>query len=285
MKRSPEEHKSKKYKPIHSKTHDWPVVQLSNNRKQLIEKVVDETFQIIVDKNKGEHEIRETLETTLHREQLRIRKNPWKVDPPDDYAFWTNIKNELVELVSESDSKEKEAELLKSIIHRYADEIAGNFKKSSYRLAREIIKFGFRRLLNATRVRKFSALFKSKYTLNDKIQVVGKAKQIRKLAKIGTVVMVPTHFSNLDSILIGWVIHVLGLPAFIYGAGLNLFNIKILAYFMNSLGAYKVDRRKKNPIYLETLKAYSRMAIEEGAHSLFFPGGTRSRSGEIVNLH
>lgn len=281
MKRSAAEHKSKKYKPIHSKTHDWPVVQLSNNRKQLIEKVVNETFEIISEKHTGEHAIREIIETTLHREQLRVRKNPWKVDPPDDYEYWNKIKNELVDLVAESNTKEKEEALLKSIVHRYTDEIAGNFKKSRYRFAREIIKFGFRRLLNATRVRKFSALFKSTYTLNDKIQVVGKAKQIRKLAKIGTVVMVPTHFSNLDSILIGWVIHILGLPAFIYGAGLNLFNIKILAYFMNSLGAYKVDRRKKNPIYLQALKAYSKLALEEGAHSLFFPGGTRSRSGEI----
>jgi glycerol-3-phosphate O-acyltransferase len=94
-------------------------------------------------------------------------------------------------------------------------------------------------------------------------------------------VMVPTHFSNLDSILIGWVIHSLGLPAFIYGAGLNLFNIGIFSYFMNSLGAYKVDRRKKNLPYLETLKMYSNLAIQKGAHSLFFPGGTRSRSGLI----
>lgn len=50
---------------------------------------------------------------------------------------------------------------------------------------------------------------------------------------------------------------------------------------MNSLGAYKVDRRKKNAIYLETLKTYSNLAIQRGAHSLFFPGGTRSRSGKI----
>jgi glycerol-3-phosphate O-acyltransferase len=104
---------------------------------------------------------------------------------------------------------------------------------------------------------------------------------LRKLATQGTVVMVPTHFSNLDSILIGWVIHSCGLPAFIYGAGLNLFNIKIFAYFMNSLGAYKVDRRKKNLPYLETLKMYSNLAIQKGAHSLFFPGGTRSRSGLV----
>ncbi len=106
-------------------------------------------------------------------------------------------------------------------------------------------------------------------------------EHLRKLAKIGTIVMLPTHFSNLDSILIGWVIHTLGLPPFIYGAGLNLFNIEIFAYFMNSLGAYKVDRRKKNMVYLETLKTYSSLAIRQGCHSIFFPGGTRSRSGKL----
>jgi len=95
--------------------------------------------------------------------------------------------------------------------------------------------------------------------------------------------MVPTHFSNIDSILVAWVIYELGLPPFIYGAGLNLFNIGIFAYFMNSVGAYKVDRRKKNAIYLETLKTYSTLSIQKGCHSLFFPGGTRSRSGKIEN--
>jgi glycerol-3-phosphate O-acyltransferase len=50
---------------------------------------------------------------------------------------------------------------------------------------------------------------------------------------------------------------------------------------MNSLGAYKVDRRKKNLPYLEALKLYSTLAIQKGAHSLFFPGGTRSRSGML----
>lgn len=271
----------KTYKPILAGTKDWPVVRLSNNRKQFIEHVANYSFEKIIESNKGKNNLREEIQTTLHRELLRIRKNPWKVDPEDDETFWRKIKHELVELSSNGESTAKEEELLKKIITRYAEEIAGNFKKSRYRFARKIIKFGFSRLLNATRVKRFGALFRNQYTLNDKIQILGKAKQLRKLAKIGTVVMVPTHFSNLDSILIGWIIHVLGLPAFIYGAGLNLFNIKILAYFMNSLGAYKVDRRKKNPIYLQTLKAYSNLALQEGAHSLFFPGGTRSRSGQI----
>ncbi|HAC25821.1 MAG TPA: acyltransferase, partial [Cytophagales bacterium] len=38
---------------------------------------------------------------------------------------------------------------------------------------------------------------------------------------------------------------------------------------------------KKNLIYLETLKTYSTLAIQKGAHTLFFPGGTRSRSGML----
>src|SRR5690606_36682870 len=155
----------------------------------------------------------------------------------------------------------KADELLHRIVARYANEIAGNFKPSSYRLAREVVKFWFSRLLNGARVKKFGAFFRNQYTLRDKIHIVGKAKHLRRLARRGTVIMMPTHFSSLDSILIGWVIHSLGLPAFIYGAGLNLFNIQILAYLMISLGAYKVDRRKKNLPSLETLKAYSTLAI------------------------
>lgn len=273
--------KSKSYKPILPGTEDWPVVQLSRNRKQFVEEVVQETVERICQSNNGKSDLREEIETTMFQERLRIKQNPWRVDPPDEYRFWDNIKDELVDLVSDENSKQTEEELVKTIVARYANEIAGNFKKSRYKLAREIIKFGFARLLNATRVKRFGAVFRSDYSLRDKVQVMGKTKRLRKLAKLGTVVMVPTHFSNLDSILIGWIIHVIGLPAFIYGAGLNLFNIKILAYFMNSLGAYKVDRRKKNAIYLETLKTYSNLAIQRGAHSLFFPGGTRSRSGKI----
>ncbi|MEZ4684914.1 MAG: 1-acyl-sn-glycerol-3-phosphate acyltransferase [Bacteroidia bacterium] len=117
--------------------------------------------------------------------------------------------------------------------------------------------------------------------LQDKVHLTGDLEGIRSLATKGTVVLVPTHFSNVDSILIGWGLHALGLPAFIYGAGLNLFNNKVLAYFMSRIGAYKVDRRKRNPIYRATLDAYSTQAISQGAHSLFFPGGTRSRDGAI----
>jgi glycerol-3-phosphate O-acyltransferase len=272
--------KNKEYKPILEGIPDWPVYQLSRNRKEFIEEVTEKSVARILEIKNTNKKLVDDLEATVYREQNRIKRNRWRVDPKDEKKFWAEIKAALVELNAKP-MEGKAVELLRRIVARYANEIAGNFKPNSYRFARRVITFWFRRLLNSSRVKKFGAFFRSKYTLRDKIHIVGKVKMLRKLAKQGTVVMVPTHFSNLDSILIGWVIHSLGLPAFIYGAGLNLFNIKIFAYFMNSLGAYKVDRRKKNLPYLETLKMYSSVALEKGAHSLFFPGGTRSRSGMI----
>jgi len=273
--------KNRPYKPILEGIPDWPVYQLSKNRKEFVEEVANKSIERIKLLRPTRKQLIDEIEATAYREQNRIKRNRWRVDPKDDSKFWSTVKNELVELSSKSaeEAGTQEYEILKRIVNRYANEIAGNFKPNSYRVTREVVKFWFQRLLNGARVKKFGAFFRNQYTLRDKIQIVGKVKMLRKLARQGTVVMVPTHFSNLDSILIGWVIHSCGLPAFIYGAGLNLFNIKIFAYFMNSLGAYKVDRRKKNLPYLETLKMYSNLAIQKGAHSLFFPGGTRSRSG------
>jgi glycerol-3-phosphate O-acyltransferase len=269
------------YEPILPGSNEWPVVRLARNRKEFIEEVTDEALDKIKKQTGNTAALLDEIELTAFRERLRIKQNPWLVDPDDELPFWNKTRSKLIQITRAEDDQVSETEhLARDIVSRYSNEIAGSFKPSSYRFARTVATFGFSRLLNASKLG-FKNLFKNQYTLQDKINIVGETDQLRKLAKKGTIVMVPTHFSNLDSILIGWVIHTLGLPPFIYGAGLNLFNISLFAYFMNSLGAYKVDRRKKNYLYLETLKAYSRHAIRNGCHSLFFPGGTRSRSGMI----
>lgn len=276
-----------KYDPILPQKDEWPVVKLSKSRKEFIRTVAEASKQSVLQiTNNNIDLLKEELETTLYREKLRIKQNPWAVDPDDEQDFWKNVKSNLVQLsqdnsLNKAQKKKKYIEILDDITMRYAEEIASNFIHSHYKLTRRMVTYGFSRLLNAARVKGFKSIFSNQYTLQDKIQIVGETDQIRELASKGTIVMVPTHFSNLDSILIGWIISVLGLPPFIYGAGLNLFNIGIFAYFMNALGAYKVDRRKKNLPYLETLKTYSSEAIQFGVHSLFFPGGTRSRSGMI----
>src|SRR6202022_4555136 len=73
----------------------------------------------------------------------------------------------------------------------------------------------------------------------------------------------------------------MSLPPFAYGAGLNLFSNPVLSFFMSRLGSYTVDRQKTNSIYKQTLKNYSTRILREGIHSIFFPGGGRSRSGAI----
>lgn len=263
------------------------MVKLARERKEFVKKVAELSEERILELiGKNPEILKEELETTLYREKLRIKQNPWDVDPDDEGEFWGEVKNNLLHIHTEgSPQKQKRLEayrdVLKKITSRYSEEIASNFKASHYKFTRRVVTYGFSRLLNAARVKGFGSLFSNQYTLQDKIQITGQTAQIRDLATKGTIVMVPTHFSNLDSVLIGWIISVLGMPPFIYGAGLNLFNISIFAYFMNALGAYKVDRRKKNLMYLETLKTYSKEAIQFGCHSLFFPGGTRSRSGII----
>lgn len=275
------------YEPILPKKDEWPVVKLSKNRKDFIRKVADASKKSVLEITAENIDLlREELETTLYREKLRMKQNPWAVDPDDEKEFWGKVKSSMVQLsadgsLTKTQKKKKYLEILDEITMRYSEEIASNFIHSHYKVTRRIVTFGFSRLLNAARVKGFKSIFSNQFSLQDKIQIVGETDQIRELASKGTIVMVPTHFSNLDSILIGWIISVLGLPPFIYGAGLNLFNISIFAYFMNALGAYKVDRRKKNLIYLETLKTYSSEALQFGVHSLFFPGGTRSRSGMI----
>jgi glycerol-3-phosphate O-acyltransferase len=243
---------------------------------------VAESYERIKGNTRNKTALIEELETTLYKEKARIRQTPWKVDPDDEHQFWGKVKEELLEISQQKAKDEvKVNNILHSIIERYSEEIAGNFNTSHYRFARGVVTFGFNRLLNAARIKKLGGFWSNELSMNDKIQINGEVEKLRTLAKKGTVVIVPTHSSNLDSILIGWVIYTLGLPPVIYGAGLNLFNISIISYFMNSLGAYKVDRRKRNMIYLETLKAYSALALKKGCQSLFFPGGTRSRDGRV----
>lgn len=279
--------RNKSYEPILPKRKEWPVVKLSRQRKSFVDTVVKNSVTKLLELASDTDALVDELEATLYKEKYRIRENPWAVDPEDDRSYWNSVKRTLLEISSlqtehhHEEAQRKAEMLLEEIVDRYANEIASNFRQSYYRFARSVVTFGFSRLLNASRVKGFGSLFSNQYSLRDKIKITGEIEHLRNLAQRGTIVMVPTHFSNLDSILIGWVIHELGLPPFIYGAGLNLFNIGIFAYFMNSLGAYKVDRRKKNNIYIETLKSYSSLAMQWGIHSLFFPGGTRSRSGRV----
>jgi glycerol-3-phosphate O-acyltransferase len=136
-------------------------------------------------------------------------------------------------------------------------------------------------LLNALSPGRLLSLARVGEDLSDRLIILGETDHVRALLERGTLVVVPTHSSNLDSIVLGYAVHLCGIPPLLYGAGLNLFSNRLISYFMRNLGAYRVDRRKEAPLYKEVLKTYAACSLELGYHNLFFPGGTRSRSGRV----
>ncbi len=259
---------------------DWPTYKLSEDRKNFVAEVEAFTLKRLLQHSTPE--VTDVISKTIFQERIRIKEEPWKVDPPNERQFWRRIRKRLIAHSLDRPNEEaaqNNEEILRLIIHRYAEEIVGTFRKNTFLFARRFLTLFFTRLLNTAAG---GSIFGSKFRLQDRLLVTGYTEAVRGLFSKGTVVVVPTHFSNLDSILIGFAMDAFaGLPSFSYGAGLNLYNTGYTAYFMNRLGAYRVDRRKKNPIYLETLKSMSTLSIQRGVNSLFFPGGTRSRSGAL----
>jgi glycerol-3-phosphate O-acyltransferase len=266
------------YPHIIEDIEQWPIYELHKNRAVLVEEMNAYSFEKLIQSH-GKN-LEELLAKTIYLERIRVKNNPWKVDPGNESAYWKKLESEIKRNSQSEEGETLNRELLLKIINRYSEEIVGNFKPSTFKFARKFLTSFFRRLLNSAAGRNHRRLWGSRYQMHERLLVSGHVDELRTLMKKGTVVVLPTHSSNIDSILIGYAFdEIIGVPAFNYGAGLNLYNNELIAYFMNRLGAYKVDRRKKNPIYLENLKTFSSLALQKGVNTIFFPGGTRSRSG------
>ena len=193
-----------------------------------------------------------------------------------DEKLWKKIQSGLLKSATESDRKT----LINESISHYAEEIGGHFHPKVYDFATRSLPLLFNWLLNATSVNRF-APWKQVEMLDTRLRVYGEIETLQKLSKKGTILLVPTNQSNIDSVLIGYIIHLMQLPPFSYGAGLNLFSNPIISYFMSNLGAYTVDRNKNSQIYKSVLKNYSTEILKRGVNSIFFPAGGRVRSGAI----
>ncbi|MCB0518959.1 MAG: 1-acyl-sn-glycerol-3-phosphate acyltransferase [Lewinellaceae bacterium] len=274
---------SRVYRHVIPEIEHWPIYKLLADRKNFVEEIEEFTFQRLLKLH--ENDLQDIIAKTIYLERIRIKEEPWKVDPPNERMFWKKMSKRLLGKtpMPEGDEQKAAAEaVLRTIIHRYAEEIVGTFSIPTFLFARKFLTVFFNRLLNTAAGRNMKRIFGTKYKVYERLLTRGEIEKLRNLMTKGTVIVVPTHSSNLDSILIGYAMDtILGMPSFSYGAGLNLYNTGYTAYFMNRLGAYRVDRRKKNPIYLETLKTMSNLSIQRGTNTIFFPGGTRSRSGAL----
>ena len=273
----------KKYKLLIPLTKYWPIVQLNKERKVFIQRIAQESYACILEDKNTTATLRRLLESTIYKEKARVIRYNWKVDRlQKEGAFWKECERLLfLPAIDDTAERQRCENLLKRITEHYAHEMMSKFRRGHYRFARQMMISLFTRLLNAAHMPLWGLLRGRRLHLSDKIQAIGEIEHVRKLAKRGILVILPTHFSHIDPVVVGWMTRQIGLPPLMYGAGINLFNMRFFAYFMHRVGAYKIDRRKKNPIYLETLKNFTKGIIKYGCHSLFFPGGTRSRTGSM----
>jgi glycerol-3-phosphate O-acyltransferase len=252
-------------------------------RQDVIEEVVRRTMDGVLSQG-SRQDPRVLVEETIYQERLRVRKSRsnWLTSPYihqrniNDRAVISRIRSELKTLTGMEDS----VRLVENYSRHFATEICANFEPEVYNFATRAVPWMFSWLLNAASVKRILPWGMSE-SLQTRLRVVGHVDQLQNLSKKGTILLVPTHLSNIDSLLIGYVIHAMMLPPFAYGAGLNLFSNPLLSFCMSRLGAYTVDRQKNNLIYKTALKNYSTTMLKRGIHSIFFPAGGRVRSGAI----
>lgn len=179
----------------------------------------------------------------------------------------------------------RDARALEAATHRlaqhYVSEIGGHFDARVYRLAEKVLPRVLSLFLSASPFTRLITRPFEREDLDERIVISGASDQLARLSSLGTVVVTPTHGSHMDSPVMAYALNRAGLPPFVYGAGKNLFSNKMLGFFMQNLGAYKVDRLKDEALYKRTLKNYCVTTLRHGMPNLFFPGGTRARSGAI----
>lgn len=219
-----------------------------------------------------------TLNDAAYWEIRRLEPSRRKRDQ-EELATWRALARRLAKL-SESERRQR----IRELATKYAEDIAGNFDARVFGASTRILPSLVTGLMSPSslprQLKDPRGLF-SLDALADKVSTQGETEHLVRLAEKGTLIFVPTHSSNMDSIVFGFALERAGLPPATYGAGKNLFTNPFLSFFMHNLGAYKVDRRLRFDLYKSCLKTYSCVLLERGYHSLFFPGGTRARSGAV----
>lgn len=254
---------------------DYPLLRFRRERAGIVAETAERALSTVLRRSEPEyvlndaclHEIRR-LSESAPQEEVR-QPGEWK-------RLWRHLGGR---------SREELLAELSRLVRDYAEDVAGGFSEPVYSLASSVLPRALALLLTPERLPSLGGHLLQPHKLDqflgERLTLQGPIEPLRQLARRATLVCVPTHLSNLDSPVMGYALQAAGLPPSTYGAGKNLFTNPVLGFFMRNLGAYRVDRRIRHDLYKDVLKTYSQVILERGYHSMFFPGGTRSRSGRV----
>ena len=259
------------FRPYVPRPSDPSIFWFNSERDDVISDVVN---RICVTQEADRARLEMALNDAAFHEIRRLEKQR-DDEARDRLGYWRS----MIRRIGKMDDSEQRR-VLHTIVTNMARDIAGNFDPRVYRFARRAAPRLIGGVMEPRRLTE-GLIEGSPASLDRVLRVQGDLDQLRELQTRGTLVFVPTHSSNLDSIVLSQALEISGLSPVVYGAGKNLFTNPIISFFMHNLGAYRVDRRIQVSLYKHVLKLYSQVMIERGYHSLFFPGGTRSRSGMI----
>ena len=124
---------------------DWPINQFAKDKDGFISRLIKFTLDKL---DQSTNNALELLTKTIYLEQKRSRNNPWKVDPSDENAYWNSLAKELEKSKTSEDPHIEQLKILKRVVHRYSEEILGDFNPKTFSFARKFLTSMFKRLFN-----------------------------------------------------------------------------------------------------------------------------------------
>ncbi len=108
-------------------------------------------------------------------------------------------------------------------------------------------------------------------------------KHVRECAKEGTLILLPSHKSHIDYLVVSYMFYQVNLPLPLIVAGENLSFFPMGAIFRRA-GAFFIRRSfRGDRLYAAVVDAYVRRLIKEGYSIEVFLEGMRSRTGKLLS--
>lgn len=160
----------------------------------------------------------------------------------------------------QADHDEVPRDVLMEKVQQYAREIVPSFNAYIY------YRFGF-------------WLSKKLALMLYKVRVkTASERQLNQLDKDSTIVFVMNHRSNMDYILVSFLVSEKMTMSYAVGEWARVWPLQGL---IKSMGAYFVRRNSRNPLYRKVLERYIDMATREGVCQAVFPEGGLTRNGKL----